>query len=190
MASDAWHRPAAVRTVRPSLFRSLPPAPAGRHRCRLARGWALRRADRYTGDRQSGAERHCHRSDHLPGLTPHRKTCPKRLTLAGIFFLLLGGCSAVNPYYDPSKPHHTAEGFRNNYTATVNKKLSELIRWQIERRQQDLPKPPMQPVPIWAPDMAAMQGYSNSPDGNPHSPAVTWIGHQPAGAGWWPECVD
>ena len=100
-----------------------------------------------------------------------------RLTLAGIFFLLLGGCGAVNPYYDPSKPHHTAEGFRNNYTSTVNKKLSELIRWQIKRRQQDLPKPPMQPVPIQAPDMAAVQGYSNAPDGNPHSPAITWIGH-------------
>lgn len=91
--------------------------------------------------------------------------------------MLLGGCSAVNPYYDPSKPHHTVDGFRNNYIATVSKTFSELARWQLERRQQDLPKPPLQPVPVKAADLVAVKSYGNPADGKPHSPAITWIGH-------------
>ena len=97
--------------------------------------------------------------------------------LAGICLVLLGGCTTVNPYYDPSKPHHTAEGFINNYTATVNKTFSELIRWQIERRQQGLPKPPQQPVPVQAADLVSVHNYGRPVGGKPQPPAITWIGH-------------
>lgn len=93
---------------------------------------------------------------------------------AGATFLLLtllGGCSAVNPYYDPARAHHTAQGFKNNYTGSVNKTFSELVRWQIERRAQDLPKPPTQPVATQQPDLAAIKAYTGGP------PAITWIGH-------------
>ena len=83
----------------------------------------------------------------------------------------------MNPYYDPSKPHHTAEGFINNYTATVNKTFSELIRWQIERRQQGLPKPPQQPVPVQAANLVGVHNYGRPLGGKPRPPAITWIGH-------------
>lgn len=91
--------------------------------------------------------------------------------------LFLGGCSAVNPYYDPSKPHHTAQGFKNNYIASVSKTSSELLRWQLERRQQGLPKPPLEPVPVQAADLAAVKSYRHPADGKPRAPAITWIGH-------------
>ena len=83
----------------------------------------------------------------------------------------------MNPYYDPTKAHHTAEGFRNNYIATVSKKFSELVRWQMERRRDDLPKPPSQPVPVQAADLAAVKSYNSPADGKPRPPAITWIGH-------------
>ena len=88
-----------------------------------------------------------------------------------LLFTLLGGCSAVNPYFDPARPHHTAEGFKNNYTGPINKSFSELVRWQIERRTHDLPRPPAQPVATQAPDLAAIKAYTGGP------PAITWIGH-------------
>lgn len=50
------------------------------------------------------------------------------------------------------------------------------MRWQIERRQQDLPKPPEIPVPTQAADLAAIQAY-NTPGAIPSPPAITWIGH-------------
>jgi L-ascorbate metabolism protein UlaG (beta-lactamase superfamily) len=45
-----------------------------------------------------------------------------------------------NPYYDPAKPHHTPEGFRNLETDTRGK--GDLQRWRRERKEQGLPKAP------------------------------------------------
>lgn len=70
-----------------------------------------------------------------------------RTALASLWLMLLAACTAVNPDYDPAKPHHTASGFKNNYAGSVNKKFSELVQWQIERRQQGLPKLPAQLYP-------------------------------------------
>ena len=102
-----------------------------------------------------------------------------QLAIASLLFTLLGGCAAVNPYYDPAKPHHTAEGFKNNYIGSVDKKFSELVRWQIERRQQDLPKPPEKPVPTQPADLAAIRAYTTpgATSGASRPPAITWIGH-------------
>ena len=94
--------------------------------------------------------------------------------------LFLGGCTAVNPYYDPAKPHHTREGFKNNYTASVNQSFGALVRWQIEKRQQGLPKPPATPIPQQAPDLKAIQAYAPAyaaPAAAKPGPAITWIGH-------------
>ena len=99
-------------------------------------------------------------------------------TSAAVFLLAtLGGCSAVNPYYDPAKPHHTAEGFKNNYIATVSKGFGELVRWQIERREQGVPRPPQQATPVQAPDLAAIKSYTSGTAAQPRTPQLTWIGH-------------
>lgn len=47
-----------------------------------------------------------------------------------------------NPYYDPSKTHHTATGFDNPETET--RAPDDLQRWRKERKEQGLPKPPKQ----------------------------------------------
>ena len=94
-----------------------------------------------------------------------------KTTATLLLLAILGGCTAVNPYYDPAKQHHTAEGFKNNYIGSINKRFSELVRWQIERRAQDLPRPPARPVATQAPDSAAIKAYTGGP------PAITWIGH-------------
>ncbi len=90
----------------------------------------------------------------------------------------------MNPYYDPAKPHHTREGFQNNYTASVNQGFGALMRWQFEKRQQGLPKPPASPIPQQAPDLKAVQAYAPAHaaafaalgTAGPR-PAITWIGH-------------
>ena len=94
------------------------------------------------------------------------------------FLVVASGCSSVNPYYDAAKPHHTAEGFKNNYIDAVNKGFGELMRWQWERRQQGLPKPPQQPTPVTTPDLAAIRSYSTDvAAGKPRSASITWVGH-------------
>ena len=99
-----------------------------------------------------------------------------RFPIAILLLTLLGSCAAINPNHDPAKPHHTAEGFKNNYSGSVNKKFSELVQWQIERRQQNLPRPPDNPVPVQVADLAAIRDY-NTPGATPRPPAITWIGH-------------
>lgn len=89
--------------------------------------------------------------------------------------VLLGGCSAVNPYYDPSRPHHTQEGFTNNYAPTVNKSRADLARWLWESYRNGLPKPPAAPIATQAPDLAAI--HARSDRGAQPQPAITWIGH-------------
>jgi N-acyl-phosphatidylethanolamine-hydrolysing phospholipase D len=102
--------------------------------------------------------------------------CPKTSVAFFIFVLTVAaGCSTANPYYDQIKPHHTAEGFKNNYAPTVNKSFSELILWQIERRQQGVPKPPDVPTPVMVADVAAIKNYALS--ATPLAPQITWIGH-------------
>jgi N-acyl-phosphatidylethanolamine-hydrolysing phospholipase D len=78
----------------------------------------------------------------------------------------------------PQKPHHTAEGFRNNYVGTVTKSLGDLLRWQFDRIRQRLPPPPTMPIPVQAPDLNFVK--RNALAGTKMIPAVTWIGHATA----------
>ena len=55
------------------------------------------------------------------------------IALLPALLLTLTGCASVNARYSPAKPHHTAEGFKNNYIGAIDKSFGELIRWQRER---------------------------------------------------------
>ena len=84
------------------------------------------------------------------------------------------GCSNLNPYYDPAKPHHTPTGFKNNYGASVTKGTSDFLRWQVERLRAGLPKPPQTPTPSAAADLAFIAANAAAPA---MQPALTWVGH-------------
>lgn len=95
-----------------------------------------------------------------------------------LLIVLLGGCTALNPYYDASRPHHTREGFTNNYAAQVTKSRADLLRWWYEAWQSGLPKAPESPVPTQAADLKAIHAYSAArPGGATAPPSITWIGH-------------
>lgn len=84
-------------------------------------------------------------------------------------FFLAGGCSAKKPHYDPAKPHHTPEGFENNYPHDHPSRL-DFWRWSVQRRLAGLPKPPQQDLSPVTPDLAFLRA-------NRSEAAVTWIGH-------------
>ena len=88
--------------------------------------------------------------------------------------LVLTGCTHVNPYYNPAKPHHTASGFKNNYADNIDKPLSDFLRWQYERSRDGLPKPPQTPTPVVQPDLVFIQANARAPT---MQPAITWVGH-------------
>ena len=99
-------------------------------------------------------------------------TADKRALAAILLVATMTNVSADNPYYDSTKPHHTPEGFRNNYIDKVEKPVGHVLRWQWEAYRDGLPKPAQTPTPTVAPDLALLKGYT------PHAqPTVTWIGH-------------
>ena len=67
------------------------------------------------------------------------------------------------------KPHHTAEGFRNNYPTGPR---GSFRKWQQERREKGLPKIPEggYRFEVLKPDVAWLQA-------NRTEPVLTWIGH-------------
>ena len=92
--------------------------------------------------------------------------------------------SHANPAYDAGKPHHTPQGFQNNYVKAVDKSFGDLLRWQWASR--GLPLPPRQPAPVVQPNLTLIQARtenvnftpsSSSHPGYPSLPTVTWIGH-------------
>lgn len=84
--------------------------------------------------------------------------------------LLCIACTSTNSYYDPAKPHHTPQGFRNNYQQ--GEIGGSFIKWQWERWRDGLPKPPANgyAFPVQRPDVKWLQA-------NRSQAAATWIGH-------------
>ena len=118
-----------------------------------------------------------------PGPVPGRagaRGAPRRraLAIAGVLaaVLAIAACAATNPYFDPTRPHHRASGFTNNYGPAGGKPLGQLLAWFWERTWAGLPAPPSRhfdgygAIPVEQPDRA----YLNA---NRACPSVTWIGH-------------
>lgn len=83
------------------------------------------------------------------------------------------GCTAVNPYYDASKPHHRPDGFQNvDPQARTPRSAGEFFRWQRERLALRNPGPKIDLSPVAA-DLGFIRAATN------HF-AVTWIGHATA----------
>jgi N-acyl-phosphatidylethanolamine-hydrolysing phospholipase D len=75
----------------------------------------------------------------------------------------------------PTKFHHTAKGFRNNYIGSVTKSLGDLLRWQLQRIRNRLPPAATVPTPQVTADLDFIA--RNARAGSGMIPAVTWIGH-------------
>ena len=86
---------------------------------------------------------------------------------------LLAACAAaMNAHFDSSKPHHTPDGFRNNYVAELGNGRIAFWKWQWERTRDGLPKPPRNnyAFPLVKPDVAWLKA-------NRTATTATWIGH-------------
>jgi N-acyl-phosphatidylethanolamine-hydrolysing phospholipase D len=115
------------------------------------------------------------------------KTATKFFAIGSCSLFLSSGCSTLNPYFDASKSHHTANGFKNNYGKAGGKPLSELLRWKYEAFHKGDPKVPTQfvngyeGIPVIKADIAALN--SNCPPAEQSdvirckSVSITWIGH-------------
>ena len=101
----------------------------------------------------------------------------KILAAGALTLLTLGGCNSVNPYYTPAKPHHTPQGFQNNYSPKVTKTLGDFARWQYERNRDGLPKPAKTPTAVVAADVAFIQANAQAASSSLMQPAITWVGH-------------
>lgn len=64
------------------------------------------------------------------------------VTLAGVAGFASSPGTAGNPDFNPSREHHTPEGFRNPDGSQIDKPFSELVRWRVEQARAGLPKPP------------------------------------------------
>lgn len=90
--------------------------------------------------------------------------------------LVVAACNQMNPYFDPAKPHHRADGFVNSDGGTAGKSMGALLRWLWQRKRDGLPPPPARYLngyagfPVDRPDPAWLAA-------NRTRTAVTWIGH-------------
>ncbi|MBS7455609.1 MBL fold metallo-hydrolase [Coralloluteibacterium stylophorae] len=74
-----------------------------------------------------------------------------------------------NPHYDPHKPHHTPQGFRNPDPDTRGS--GDLRRWRRERREQGLPKPPAGGYDAFRSAWCGQADFGGGED------AAWWLGH-------------
>ncbi|WP_026781835.1 MBL fold metallo-hydrolase [Pleomorphomonas koreensis] len=73
----------------------------------------------------------------------------------------------MNPHYDPGKPHHTSDGFRDP-EADHRTSFRDVLAWKRDSRRAGLPKPPAAPTPVVEPDLDRIAGPETS---------ATFIGH-------------
>jgi L-ascorbate metabolism protein UlaG (beta-lactamase superfamily) len=83
--------------------------------------------------------------------------------------LLLTGCTASNPDYRADHPHHTPEGFRNNYP---HMEPQSFWKWRWERIWVDVPPPPRNGYRF-----EVVNGNAAELRANRSETKLTWIGH-------------
>jgi N-acyl-phosphatidylethanolamine-hydrolysing phospholipase D len=74
----------------------------------------------------------------------------------------------MNPDYDPSKPHHTPDGFRDPDEPASHKSFRDVMAWKRQARKEGLPHAAKAPTPIVAPELPRILGTETS---------ATFIGH-------------
>lgn len=102
-------------------------------------------------------------------LTAPKKRNLIRTAVWSLTTLVLAAC-VTNPYYDPAKPHHTRDGFRNRYP---HAEKGSFWKWKMEQWREG--KPEEMPAGGWGftvlrPDV----GFLKS---NRSTDTLTWIGH-------------
>lgn len=107
----------------------------------------------------------------------------KRALAWGLGLLLAAEAALANPYYDPAKPHHTPDGFRNVTGVQVAKPFPWFLRWRWQAIRDGLPLPPEQPTPVALPQLQSLRANTepvrrvNAQAARPSLPSTTWIGH-------------
>lgn len=81
---------------------------------------------------------------------------------------LLVACQTHNAYYDSHKPHHSREGFHNNYPGR-EPDMGDFFRWQWQRLLREAPEQRADLVP-WQPTHLAQLATSQGLH-------ATWLGH-------------
>lgn len=96
-----------------------------------------------------------------------------RWLLAAAGALLLAGCAPLNPYHDPTRPHHRPDGFNNRFIDNFAAGQPSFWAWQWARWRN--PPPASRPalVPVATPPLEWLRQ-------NRRDVSVTWIGHSTA----------
>lgn len=98
-----------------------------------------------------------------------------RRLLATLSCTLLAACAQPAGAPDPSRPHHRAEGFQDNYIEFRPPPLTDLLAWRWQALRDGNPPPPLAPTPRVTPDLAWLS--ANAKAGTAMQPSLSWIGH-------------
>ncbi|AMO22959.1 MBL fold metallo-hydrolase [Ramlibacter solisilvae] len=106
-----------------------------------------------------------------------------KLLAAGL--LLSAAVAFADHGLDEARPHHTAQGFRNNYIPQVDKPPGDLLRWRLQAWREGLPPPPRAMPPVAPPELERLRANTRAlrsvgAAARAVAPSVTWIGHATA----------